>query len=403
MPPAAANRWARAPHILASTFQDYDLFGHAYAALAEPKVQATQAIQNLAQSITSGVSDRREQARLLYNWVSRHIRYVSISLGIGGWVPHDSGAILQNGYGDCKDHAVLLAALLQAKDIPADLVLVNTEPEYELEETPSLAAFDHMIVYLPEFDLYADSTAGVAPFGTLPFREYGKPVLLVRREGKVIQRVPSLPPNLAASHHTAVSMLDWDDKFAGQSTTEATGPLSNWLREEAQSIEAKGADRYARDYFESHDRKGTASFSYGPPKEIAPSYSLSSDYFQSDNEETSGKDGFWMRAGVRMLPEAGDELMGSLGDRDLPASEPTPCYSGHQIEDLSLVPPPGTKITELPADLNVQTSNLEFSLSLESQRHRGICPPRVPFKHRSAALFGQSPIGNAHSTRANGG
>ena len=36
--------------------------------------------------------------------------------------------------------------------------------------------FDHVIVWLPEFATYDDPTAHAAPFGVLPYAEYGKPV-----------------------------------------------------------------------------------------------------------------------------------------------------------------------------------------------------------------------------------
>ena len=47
-----------------------------------------------------------------------------------------------------------------------------------------------MILYLPEFDLYADSTSPYAPFGVLPFGDYGKPVILARAHGSTLAEVP---------------------------------------------------------------------------------------------------------------------------------------------------------------------------------------------------------------------
>ena len=49
-------------------------------------------------------------------------------------------------------------------------MLLNLDTAYTLSAPPTLAQINHVISYLPEFDLYADTTTGVAPFGVLPSR-----------------------------------------------------------------------------------------------------------------------------------------------------------------------------------------------------------------------------------------
>jgi hypothetical protein len=137
----------------------------------------------LADEITAGTSDRREQAHRIYDWVSKHIRYVAVFLGNGGYEPHEAIKILENGYGDCKDHVGLLETLLKAKGIASVPVLIDSGNRYRVPEAATPAAFNHVLSYLPELELYVDSTAGVAPFGTLPVTEYGKPVVLAAEPG----------------------------------------------------------------------------------------------------------------------------------------------------------------------------------------------------------------------------
>jgi hypothetical protein len=50
--------------------------------------------------------------------------------------------------------------------------------------------FNHFLSYLPEFDLYADSTVVVAPFGTLPADEYGKPLARAGETGASFTTLP---------------------------------------------------------------------------------------------------------------------------------------------------------------------------------------------------------------------
>ncbi|HEY4274802.1 MAG TPA: DUF3857 and transglutaminase domain-containing protein, partial [Rhizomicrobium sp.] len=89
------------PHFRISSLADYDELGHAYAPLALDKIVVTPAIQKQADAITQGIADPKAQARALYDWVSQHIRYVAIELGVGGFVPHDPDWTLTNAYGDC--------------------------------------------------------------------------------------------------------------------------------------------------------------------------------------------------------------------------------------------------------------------------------------------------------------
>ena len=179
------------PHLRISSIASYDDFAHAYAPLVLDKIVATPAVQKQADTITAGIADPRAQARALYDWVSRHIRYVAIELGAGGFVPHDPDWTLTNAYGDCKDQAVLFASLLKAKNIPAELALIGTQPRYQFSAVPVMSDFNHVIVWLPSLALYADTTMGTAAFGTLPLADAAKPVVHVVRDGAATHRNPA--------------------------------------------------------------------------------------------------------------------------------------------------------------------------------------------------------------------
>ncbi|MDE2184915.1 MAG: DUF3857 domain-containing transglutaminase family protein, partial [Alphaproteobacteria bacterium] len=156
------------PRLVMTSFPDYAAVAKAYGERSEPSAAVTPEITAMAGEITKGITDRRAQARAIYDWVSSHIAYVQIVLGAGGFTPHLAKDVLANRFGDCKDHTVLLEALLKAKGIASTPVLIRAGiMAYKLSSAPSPHAFDHVITYLPEFNLYVDSTAGIAPFGVL--------------------------------------------------------------------------------------------------------------------------------------------------------------------------------------------------------------------------------------------
>ena len=243
--PAVLSPLDRAPRLFASTFPDWQTFSRSYAALARPRAALSPRIQAVADQVTAGIDDRREQARRVYDWVSRHIRWVAIWVGNGNFVPHAAEDVLAQGYGDCKDQAVLLIALLRAKGIEAEMVLINLAPSYTLSGPPTYTAFNHVIVYSPELDVYMDTTAGGAPFGTLRAEEYGKPILVVTDAGSAPDQTPVLPPGLATERLRTTMRLEQDGRIIGESVSEAAGPYATALRQTAMLVFAQGGQRAA--------------------------------------------------------------------------------------------------------------------------------------------------------------
>ena len=221
-------------------------------------------------------------------------------------------------------------------------VLIDTGNRYRASEAATPALFNHVLSYLPEFDLYADSTAGVAPFGTLPADEYGKPVALATEPGAPLITLPLVVAEENEEKLQTTAQLMADGTVSGQSTTSASGPFGIRLRQLAASIEARGQGQWAETYFKNLGWHGKASFQFDPPRNRpAPNYSLSASFeLEARPEFLEGK-AFGPPEGIRMLVRPGEFLLGSW---TLAKSESTPCFSGRQVEELALTLPPGRDI-----------------------------------------------------------
>ena len=103
---------------------------------------------------------------------------MALNIDVGGFVPRPAQAVLEHRYGDCKDHVVLLEALLRAVGIESSPALVNSGAAMKLPELAISTPFNHVIVHVTGLDLYPDSTARFAPLGTLPDAVMDQPVLL---------------------------------------------------------------------------------------------------------------------------------------------------------------------------------------------------------------------------------
>ena len=173
-----------------STFAGYPAFAQAYAARARGAAPPDGPVAVLATALTANLTDPRARVLALSDWVRRNIRYVAVYVGPGGVVPHDPATVLANRYGDCKDHAALLEAMLAAIGVDSSAALVNAGNAYRLPRVPTLGVFNHVITYVPALDLYLDSTAESIAAGFLPSRVMGKPVLLAKTGA--VMRTPAL-------------------------------------------------------------------------------------------------------------------------------------------------------------------------------------------------------------------
>ena len=351
------DRW---PRLLASSFRNYDQLGSAYFALAQPKIAVTPAIQKKADEITAGTSDKKKQAELIYYWVSRHIRYVALEFGVGAVVPHEANSVLANGYGDCKDHVVLFAALLKAKGIASAIALINLGYSYSLGTAPTIGAINHVITWLPDFNMYADTTDSVAPFGTLPFQEYGKPIVIATTTGPALRRTPVLAANATSSTVKTTAHLDAQGKIVGESETSANGPLGLGLRHTALGIQSAGSEQSARLWLRAKGLEGSGRFEFESPSDPGGSYRITGHFQTEPRTEFLSGNSIFLPIGLAVANRPGDYLMGLLSFQDYRGIEPTPCFSGHQVEELSLELPENRHIRELPKGVEIRNKFLSF-------------------------------------------
>ena len=125
----------------------------------------------------------------MHDFVVSGTRYVGLEFGIHGYKPYKVTQVLARRFGDCKDKAALMIALLREVGVPAELVLVRTRRGGHLDTEPaSLAIFDHAIVYVPKLDRYLDGTAEFSGLRELPAQDQGVVVLRVGPRGSVLTR-----------------------------------------------------------------------------------------------------------------------------------------------------------------------------------------------------------------------
>lgn len=143
-------------------------------------------------ALTASAESDLEKARLIYDYVQKNSRYISVQLGIGGWEPVPAAQVDELKYGDCKGLTNYTKALLDSQNIPSFYAVVYAGDEKkDLDpEFPSMQG-NHVILNLPREngeDVWLECTSQTHPFNYLGDFTDDRFVLLVKPDGGEIVR-----------------------------------------------------------------------------------------------------------------------------------------------------------------------------------------------------------------------
>ncbi|MFQ5866795.1 MAG: DUF3857 domain-containing protein [bacterium] len=190
------------PRLSLSSFKRWEDIYDWWWNLTKDKVNVDKETKRKVRELTKAKKTQEEKARAIYHWVASKVRYVAVEYGQAGFEPHSAIEIFKNKYGDCKDQAMLLIAMLKYCGISAHPVLIGTRGCWVLDEEFPILTFNHAIV-VAEVDrkmVFLDPTAETASFGDLPTSDQDRKVLVFYERGGRIEKIPLFP-----SQHNKVS------------------------------------------------------------------------------------------------------------------------------------------------------------------------------------------------------
>lgn len=339
-----------------SSFNSYREIAEAYGKRALPKAQPTKRIEKLAAEIVKDETDRKEKARLLYDWVATKISYAGNSIGVGAVVPHDTDFVLDNRMGDCKDHATLLEALYNVVGIDSTQVLINAGSGYNLPRVPHIWALNHVINYIPEWDKFIDPTSRIYPFNSLSFSMYDKPVLLVENYKKDM-RTPSLQFGTNHQEIDSTMTVGHDGSISGKITVAAQGRPAVYLRDAWRYTTEKQEEEWLKDMFSSHGALGEATMEKEDPAPLSSSYSYTINFKRPDFIMKKGTGGFYIGPLVS-TPMDVMYFMNYANEEEY--GYDIACGNGSSTERLEYVFPDDMKILAQPENFSVEENYLSY-------------------------------------------
>ncbi|HJQ38954.1 MAG TPA: DUF3857 domain-containing protein [Thermoanaerobaculia bacterium] len=239
-------------YIAFSTGPSWQHIASQYAQLVDKQI-ADSELQKLVKSTIGNATDRREIVARLLAAIQKDIRYAGVEIAEGSIIPRTPAAVLKNKYGDCKDKATLLVAMLRAAGIPAHVVLIRAGMDLDVHaDLPGLGRFNHAIVRVDgDTPIWVDPTDEYARAGELPSQDQGRMVLIASAETTALTRTPELPSSVNRSTETRLYTLPEEGKSRVVEITETAGVNDASARRWASGSDAKSYREAKEDYVKS--------------------------------------------------------------------------------------------------------------------------------------------------------
>lgn len=230
-------------------FADWTEVSRWASQMYDPQVVVDDAVAAKAQELTVNAKTELDKIRAIGTFV-QNMQYISIDIGVGygnGYRPRPSNVVLARGYGDCKDKATLMRAMLRALKIEAyPIAIYSGDPNFVRAEWASPSQFNHCIIAVKISDstqstsvithpklgrlLIFDATDPYTAVGDLPEDEQGSYALIISGDNGGLSQMPITPAEFNSTKRKVDITLKADGTIEGIIRERSTGQSSRFER-----------------------------------------------------------------------------------------------------------------------------------------------------------------------------
>jgi len=176
-----------------NSWQDFGKFVYA---LKKDRDALPADVKAKVHELTDNVADPHKKVAMLYDFMQKNTRYISVQLGIGGWQPFDATYVAAKRYGDCKALSNYMFSLLKEAGIASCYALVRAESNYFVSDFPC-SQFNHAILCVPmaKDTMWLECTSQTAAPGYMGSFTGGHYSLLINEAGGTLVKVPGYKMN----------------------------------------------------------------------------------------------------------------------------------------------------------------------------------------------------------------
>jgi hypothetical protein len=345
--------------------------------LSDSQAVTNEAMNAKVRELTANAKTEFEKIQAIGRF-AQSVNYVSIQTGIGrggGYRPHAAADVFAKSYGDCKDKANLMRALLKIAGINSYLVSIYSgDPTYVREEWPSPQQFNHCIIAVKVSDetkaptvithptlgrlLIFDPTDDNTPVGDLPDHEQDSLALIVAAEAGALVRMPSTPPEANKVERQIDAVLSADGSLSAKVIERTAGQSAVDERRAFRGLSKP-------DYLKLIERWITRGVSGSTVAKVEPTDNSAEGKFSLNVEFSAGRYAQVMQGRLLVFKPTMLARRDSIFLTDGARKHPVMLDSHAYTETARIRLPEGFVVDEMPNAAKMDTSFGSYSTSYE--------------------------------------
>lgn len=230
------------------SLRSWESFGDWIDELWRGRDRLPESVRRDVLELTKDLETDEEKIAVLYEFLQKTTRYISIQLGIGGLQTDTAEQTAQTRYGDCKALTNYMMAMLREVGIEAYPALIrhgsqvpDVKPEFPTSR------FNHVVLFIPrdEDAIWLECTSKSSPPGYLGWGNANRHALVVRPNGQsTLVRTPEMGHLENTQERRATVNLD-----AGGNATSVVNTLYGGFQQESyRSLFSRGTPREKERY-----------------------------------------------------------------------------------------------------------------------------------------------------------
>jgi len=336
-------------------------FGRFSLELNKDRDKLPDEIVQKVKQLTAGISDDKEKVRVLYNFLQKNTRYISVQLGIGGWQPFEAAYVAQKGYGDCKALSNYMYSLLKAAGIKSNYTLVNGgyDPDDRMmeEDFPS-NQFNHVILMVPfqKDTMWLECTSQTDAPGYMGSFTGNRKALAITDEGGMLVNTPKYGIRENRQVRSITGTVDAEGTLNMKVSTIYTGMRQDMLQYYQTHFPKNKMKEWLQEDLElaSYD---IVDFSYEEQKKSLPELKENLDIRVNNFANITGKRLFLV---PNILSQGGNKIDDEERKVDFVFTDE---YHNEDIEEIII--PDGYEIESMPQPVLLKTKYGTYSSSTQ--------------------------------------
>jgi hypothetical protein len=388
------------------TFSNWAEVSYWLTQLQDPQAVPNDAMSDKVRQLTANTKTELESIRAVGTFV-QNIRYISIDIGVsrgGGYRPHSAADVFAKSYGDCKDKANLMRAMLKVLGITAyPVVIYSGDSTYVREEWASLSQFNHCIVAIKVGDetqvptvithpklgrlLIFDATDDDTPVGDLPDQEQGSLALIVAGDAGSLVRMPVTPASTNVLDRLVQASLAADGSLTASIQEKTTGSWAVGYRGEFRHLSR-------RDYQQTIEGWISSGASAAKVSRVDPRDYSNAGRFDLDIDFTAPAYAQLMQNRLLVFKPAIVSRRESLSLTEAKRKNPIVLRSTSYSESVSVKLPEGFVVDEMPDPVKLDTSFGSYATTYQ------VKDGQVLFTRKLVQRAGTIPVDQYNSVRS---